>query len=243
MKNIKIISLAALLTVGIVGCGRNNGKQDTFTNASVTEESAYKVVSAKADDLIAAMGKYKGTYLHATVNEDDSVDVGYFIYTLVKGEDGSYYINQRFGANSDGSVNQTVKNLERERKGTAYFISHSYGEIEGTPRNVYKAVTGTSAPTWQASKYYSRSGTEGNYSYSPVTVAPSDWSTTYTNYFVVDYIAYDDVGKVDWKSADTPVVGAKMYYTVENLDYAKNSDGKVNSVTAKLKVYRIDPIV
>ena len=35
------------------------------------------------------MNKYKGTYLHATNNEDGSIDIGYFIYTLKKAKEKS----------------------------------------------------------------------------------------------------------------------------------------------------------
>lgn len=255
MKKLGIISLATLLTLSVTGCGKisnedgaewakENGyikyeSSDTFTSSSITSESDYKVVSANADKLMAAMSKYKGTYLHATINQDGSVDVGYFIYSLKKADDGSYYITQSFGANNDGSVNQTVKNLERTGKGTAYFISHSYGEIVGTPRNVYKAVTGESAPTWAIKTYYSKSGE----TYTLTTSEPSNWSTNYTDYYLLDYIAYDDVYKVDWKAEDTPVTGAKMYYTVDKLDYSKDDNGKITAVKATLKVYKIDPIV
>ncbi len=232
------ISLATLMVFGLTGCGCDN-RPDTFTNASVTSESDYKVVSSDADDVMAAMSKYKGTYLHATVNEDGSVNVGYFIYSLKKAEDGSYYITQTFGANDDGSVNQTVKNLEREKKGTAYFISHSYGEITGTARNVYVAVTGDTAPTFATRTYYSKDGD----TYTLLTAQPSDWATNYTSYYKVDHVEYDDVSKVDWKDENTPVVGAKMYYNVEKLEYKKDSNDKVTSVSATLKVYKIDPIV
>lgn len=254
IKRLSAISLASLMVFGVAGCGKisdeegakwaqDNGyvkyvTSDAFTSASKTAESAYKVVSAEADDLIATMSKYKGTYLHATINEDGSVDVGYFIYTLKKNEDNTYTITQSFGANDDGTVNQTVKNLERTRKGTAYFISHSFGELIGTPRNVYAALTGESAPTWTANTYYSKSGE----TYTVTTSEPSDWSTAYTNYYKVDHVEYDDVDKVNWTSENTPVVGAKMYYTVEKLDYTKDGD-KVTSVKATLKVYNIDPIV
>ena len=249
-KGFKIgaMSLAALLVFGAAGCSvsdkdgkawaEKNGyvkyeSSDTFTSASVTEESSYKVVSGQADDVIAAMNKYKGTFLHATINEDGSVDVGYFIYALKKASDGSYYIEQGFGANADGSVNQTIKNLERTKKGTAYFISHSFGEMVGT--TTYTAVTGASAPTWAANTYYSRTGTEGNYTYTLVAAEPADWATTYTNYYTGE-LTYN---KVNWSSENTPVVGAKMYYNVDKIDY----NGKVTSVKATLKVYKIDPIV
>lgn len=246
-------SLAALMVFGAAGCGKISNKDgaewaekngyikyessDAFTSSSVTSESDYKVVSAEADDLMAAMSRYKGTYLHATINEDGSVDVGYFIYALKKASDGSYYIEQNFGANDDGTVNQTIKNLERTGKGTAYFISHSYGEFVGT--TTYTAVAGASAPTWAANTYYSRSGTEGNYTYTVTTAEPTDWATTYTTY----YVSNTTYAKVDWKGENTPVTGAKMYYTVEKIDYTKNTAGKITSVKAKLNVYNIDPIV
>ena len=255
IKKIGVISLSSLMVLGIAGCGKISDDEgakwaedkgyvkyissDAFTSASKTNESSYKVVSAEADDLIAAMSKYKGTYLHATINEDGSIDVGYFIYSLKKNTDNTYTITQSFGVNNDGTVNQTVKNLERTGKGTAYFISHSYGELVGTPRNVYTAVTGESAPTWAANTYYSKSGE----TYTVTTSAPSDWATTYTNYYKVDHVEYDDVNKVNWTSENTPVVGAKMYYTVGELKYNKNSEDKVTSVTATLNVYNIDPIV
>lgn len=244
MKKIGILSLATLMSLSLVGCGKDNKKPDTFTSSSITSESDYKTVKGDGDSLITAMSKYKGTYLHATNNEDGSIDVGYFIYTLKKSDDGKYYITQTFGANDDGSVNQTVKNLEREKKGTAYFISHSYGEIIAIPKNVYVAVSGESAPTFATRTYYTRTGTsDENYVYTLLTAAPADWSTNYTSYFKVDHVEYENVSKVDWKAQNTPVVGGKMYYKVGNLEYKKDTSGKVTSVVATLNVYRIDPIV
>lgn len=53
-------------------------------------------------------------------------------------------------------------------------------EWQGEEHDIYKKVTGSSAPTWEADKYYSRNA-DGTYVLT--TVEPADWSTNYTMYY------------------------------------------------------------
>ena len=48
----------------------------------------------------------------------------------------------------------------------------------------FEQVTGSSVPTWEADKYYSKSISGGVDTYTLTTSEPSDWSTTYTNYYI-----------------------------------------------------------
>lgn len=48
----------------------------------------------------------------------------------------------------------------------------------------FEQVTGSSAPTWEAGKYYSKITSNGVDIYILSTSEPSDWSTTYTNYYI-----------------------------------------------------------
>lgn len=48
----------------------------------------------------------------------------------------------------------------------------------------FEQVTGSSAPTWEAGKYYSKITSNGVDIYTLSTSEPSDWSTTYTNYYI-----------------------------------------------------------
>ena len=48
----------------------------------------------------------------------------------------------------------------------------------------FEQVTGSSVPTWEADKYYSKITSDGVDIYTLSTSEPSDWSTTYTNYYI-----------------------------------------------------------
>ena len=48
----------------------------------------------------------------------------------------------------------------------------------------FEQVTGSSVPTWEADKYYSKSISGRVDTYTLTTSEPSDWSTTYTNYYI-----------------------------------------------------------
>lgn len=79
---------------------------------------------------------------------------------------------------------------------TDWSLLVSSGKAETYPKftyvedDVYSAVTGDSAPTWESNKYYSRSG----HTYTLTTSEPVDWSTNYTSYYTKgtgNYIAID----------------------------------------------------
>lgn len=48
----------------------------------------------------------------------------------------------------------------------------------------FEQVTGSSAPTWETNKYYSKTTSGSVDTYMLTTSEPSDWSTAYTNYYV-----------------------------------------------------------
>ena len=48
----------------------------------------------------------------------------------------------------------------------------------------FEQVTGSSVPTWEADKYYSKMISDGVDIYTLSISEPSDWSTTYTNYYI-----------------------------------------------------------
>ena len=48
----------------------------------------------------------------------------------------------------------------------------------------FEQVIDSSAPTWEANKYYSKSTSGGVDTYTLTTSEPVNWSTTYSNYYV-----------------------------------------------------------
>ena len=250
-KGLKIgaASLAALLVFGAAGCSvsdkdgkawaEENGyvkyvDSDAFTSASV-KPSSYIGMYEKEEALQAAMNKYKGTYLHTTINPDGTTHTAFFIYSIKKNtETNKWEISQSFGVNADGTPNQTTANLLREGRGTAVFSSHSYGELVATP--TYTAVTGATAPTWAANTYYSKVDNR----YTLTTAAPADWATTYTSYYTMEYT---DVHKADLKAdaEHNVAVAAQMYYTVKSYEKTEKN-GQVTGYKFVLEIQECAPI-
>ena len=48
----------------------------------------------------------------------------------------------------------------------------------------FEQIIDSSAPTWEAGKYYSKTNSGGVDIYTLTTSEPSDWNTTYTNYYI-----------------------------------------------------------
>ena len=69
--------------------------------------------------------------------------------------------------------------VKKELTDSAYSIRKTVEYQAG-----FEQVTGSSAPTWEANKYYSKTSSGSVDSYELTTSEPSDWSTTYTNYYV-----------------------------------------------------------
>ena len=64
----------------------------------------------------------------------------------------------------------------------------------------FEQVTGSSAPTWESDKYYSKTTSDGVDIYTLSTSEPSDWSTTYTNYYINNGLYSIDLAPSDTES-------------------------------------------
>ena len=69
--------------------------------------------------------------------------------------------------------------VKKELTDSIYAISKTVEYQAG-----FEQVTDTSAPIWQANKYYAKTTSDEVDTYTLTTSEPSDWSTTYTNYYV-----------------------------------------------------------
>lgn len=59
------------------------------------------------------------------------------------------------------------------------------GVVNQDVPDTFTQVTGEVAPAYEPNKYYARTGTAPDYTYTALTseTAPTDWATTYTNYY------------------------------------------------------------
>lgn len=126
--------------------------------------------------------------------------------------------------NADGFILTTEKPSNWSIAYTSYFTrsgvdpNYTYVIVAGS----YTAVTGDTAPKYEANKYYLRIGASPTYTYVLLEndEAPSNWATTYTSYYTMP--------EPDW-AADTyyqhdfGVTVANMYTALENV-YTKLSD-------------------
>lgn len=122
-----------------------------------------------------------------------------------------------------------------------YFIS-STSDLSG---KLYDSVKGSEAPAWTAETYYAL---DEHGQYVLTTEAPQDWSTTYTNYYVVantdlqnyvikvgekgiEMLAAAYLSKV--RITDSSTI-QDYAFTIENLDEFQNSEIEENNVGVKL---------
>ena len=86
MKRFLLILLVLCL---LVPCCFAEGATDAVTSASVMD---FYGAALEGDDLMNAINSYSGFYTVTTVNADGTPLTGFFIYSCIKDEEGSYYL-------------------------------------------------------------------------------------------------------------------------------------------------------
>ncbi len=127
--------------------------------------------------------------------------------------------------NAIAAVSQNITagtDLSNSSNVTPLSVSWSWA-FEGTP--MYTAVTGESAPSFEANGYYSKN--EGNYTL--LSTAPDDWSSNWTNY-------YTQVEPTQTNEKDT-ALGNKM---ATALGTQNTTDNITISLTVTTTVSQID---
>ena len=94
-------------------------KVDSVSGASVTDY--YVDYGISGDELMEAVNAPSGSYVIATVNEDGSPLLGYFIYSMIKEEDDYYLL---LGL----AENQTRENLIRTGEAMALYAANPESE-------------------------------------------------------------------------------------------------------------------
>ncbi len=92
---------------------------DTFTSASV--KNFYGKTALEGKELVKAINSTSGFYIISTTNPDGSANAAFAIYRA-KEYKGKTYLQMLFGEN------QTLQNLNREKKGVAVYARPPEGE-------------------------------------------------------------------------------------------------------------------
>ena len=106
---------------------------------------------------------------------------------------------------------------------TSDVVGTEFDLIQIIESSLYPLVTSTTAPTWEASTYYTRSD-DGEYTLQ--TSAPNDWATNFTNYYTRSgeegsYV-YDHVIAV------APTWEANKYYKIQEGQYVLTTEEPAN---------------
>lgn len=236
MKKFKMATLLLAGLLAFTGCATNkeitaeegaawaeaNGYVkyvDTFTTASI-KNTGYAGCFEEGQALLDAMTAKKGVTTISTINPDGTVDVAYIRFALSYDETTSKWLITAGigGTNEDGTLCQTAQNILREKKGTAYFMSHSYTEQVPT----FAKVTGDTAPEFEEGKYY---GYAKRTDYSLLKEAPEDWATNYGNYFTL--VSTAPVMHTEPAESNT-ATSAKIYFNY--LKHEENGYGGNNFI-------------
>lgn len=93
----------------------------------------------------------------------------------------------------------------------------------------FSKITDTSAPTWKEDEYYSKTTLDGVDTYTLTTSEPSNWNTTYSNYYV-----NNGLYSVDLNPSDTePLYPNSTYF----YDVGLQSGDNYYSVIDTSKLY------
>lgn len=119
MRKLLCLLLAGLLATTPIAAAEGDILEgvevEGVSSASVMD--FYGDFGIDGDTLMDAVNSYSGSYVVATVNEDGSPQVGFYIYSMVKdGED--YYVLLGL------AENQTRVNLEREGQAMALYAAN-----------------------------------------------------------------------------------------------------------------------
>ena len=112
MKKMLIMILA--LCLAVLPVMAETTAPDAVTSASVADYYGDGILTG--DDLMNAINSYSGSYAVATVNEDGTPNVAYFVFGCVKVED-KYYISLGI------AENQTRVNVLRTEEAAAMYAA------------------------------------------------------------------------------------------------------------------------